>query len=73
MAVASPSGPRGFAQRSDSRTYAPLERDKAEAYLAAVLTMPCTTDEEAQWFVEATQSSSHFKTPAIMRRFETSV
>ena len=47
-------------------TYAPLERDKAEAYLAAVLTMPCTTDEEAQWFVEATQSSSHFKTPAIM-------
>lgn len=29
-------------------TYAPLEREKAEAYLAAVLTLPCGTDEEAQ-------------------------
>jgi hypothetical protein len=47
-------------------TYAPLERDKADAYLTAVLTMPCGTDEEAQWFVAAVQGSSHYKTPAIM-------
>lgn len=47
-------------------TYAPLERAKADTYLAAVLTMPCGTDEEAQWFVEAVQGSSHYKTPAIM-------
>ena len=47
-------------------TYAPLERAKAEAYLAAVLTMPCGTDDEAQLLVQATQYSSHFKTPAVM-------
>jgi hypothetical protein len=47
-------------------TYSPLDRDQAEAYLAAVLTMPCNTDEEAQWIVDASQGSSHFKTPAIM-------
>ena len=47
-------------------TYAPLEREKADAYLAAVLTMPCTTDDEATWLVSAVQSSSHYKTPAIM-------
>jgi hypothetical protein len=47
-------------------TYAPLERAKADAYLAAVLTMPCDTDEEAQRLVEAVQGSSHYKTPAIM-------
>ncbi len=38
-------------------TYSPLERDKAGAYLSAVLTMPCGTDEEAQSFVEAVQGS----------------
>ena len=27
-------------------TYGPLERDKADAYLSAVLTMPCGTDDE---------------------------
>src|SRR5437867_3373029 len=42
-------------------TYAPLQREKAEAYLAAVIAMPCGTDDEAQSFVEAAQSSSHFK------------
>jgi hypothetical protein len=47
-------------------TYQPLERRKADAYLAAVLTMPCGTDEEAGWLVEATQASSHYKTPAVM-------
>lgn len=47
-------------------TYSPLERDKADAYLAVVLTMPCSTDEDAQLFVEAAQTSSHFKTPAVM-------
>ena len=47
-------------------TYAPLDRGKADAYLAAVLTMPCGTDEEAQSFVEVVQGSSHYKTPAIM-------
>lgn len=47
-------------------TYGPLERDKADAYLAAVLTMPCGSDEEAQRLVEAVQGSSHYKTPAIM-------
>ena len=47
-------------------TYAPLERDKADAYLSAVLAMPCGTDEEAQRFVEAVQGSSHYKTPAVM-------
>jgi hypothetical protein len=47
-------------------TFAPLDRPKAEAYLAAVLTMPCNTDDEAQLFVEATQYSSHFKTLAVM-------
>ena len=43
-------------------TYSPLEREKADAYLAAVLTMPCATDEEATWLVSAVQSSSHYKT-----------
>jgi len=47
-------------------TYSPLEREKADAYLAAVLTMPCATDEEATWLISAVQSSSHHKTPAIM-------
>ena len=47
-------------------TYAPLEREKADAYLNAVLTMPCETDEEATWLVSAVQGSSHYKTPAIM-------
>lgn len=47
-------------------TYAPLEREKADAYLAAVLTMPCATDEEATWLISAVQGSSHYKTPAIM-------
>ena len=47
-------------------TYAPLERAKAEAYLTAVLTMPCGTDDEARLMVQATQYSSHFKTPAVM-------
>jgi hypothetical protein len=47
-------------------TYAPLEREKADAYLAAVLTMPCSTDEEATWLISAVQGSSHYKTPAIM-------
>jgi hypothetical protein len=47
-------------------TYAPLERAEADAYLSAVLAMPCGTDDEAQWFVEAAQGSSHYKTPAIM-------
>jgi hypothetical protein len=47
-------------------TYAPLDRGKADAYLSAVLTIPCGTDDEAQWFVEAVQGSSHYKTPAIM-------
>jgi hypothetical protein len=48
------------------RTYAPLERADADAYLSAVLAMPCGTDDEAQWLVEAAQGSSHYKTPAIM-------
>lgn len=47
-------------------TYAPLEREKAGSYLAAVLTMPCGTDDEAKLLVQATQYSSHFKTPAVM-------
>ena len=47
-------------------TYAPLNRDAADAYLAAVLTMPCGTDEEAQWLIGAVQGSSHYKTPAVM-------
>jgi hypothetical protein len=47
-------------------TYAPLDRDKADAYLSAVLLIPCGTDDEAQWFVEAVQGSPHYKTPAIM-------
>ena len=47
-------------------TYEPLDRDAADAYLAAVLTMPCGTDEEAQWLFAAAQGSSHYKTPAIM-------
>jgi hypothetical protein len=47
-------------------TYAPLQRDKAEAYLSTVLTMPCDSDEEARWLVEAAEASSHFKTPAVM-------
>jgi hypothetical protein len=48
------------------RTYAPLERAEADAYLSAVLAMPCGTDDEAQWLVEAAQGSSHYKTPAVM-------
>jgi hypothetical protein len=48
------------------RTYAPLERAGADAYLSAALAMPCGTDDEAQSFVEAVQGSSHYKTPAIM-------
>ena len=47
-------------------TYMPFERAKAESYLAAVLTMPCDTDDEAKLLVEATQYRSHFKTPAVM-------
>jgi hypothetical protein len=48
------------------RTYEPLDRGAADAYLAAVLTMPCGTDEEAQWLFSAVLGSSHYKTPAVM-------
>ena len=47
-------------------TIAPLEREKSDAYLAAVAELPCTTDEEAQSLVTAAQYSSHRKTPAVM-------
>lgn len=47
-------------------TYGPLEREKADAYLSMVLTMPCGTDDEAKLLLEASQGTSHYKTPAIM-------
>ena len=39
---------------------------KADAYLSAVLTMPCGTDDEAKLLLEASHGTSHYKTPAIM-------
>lgn len=42
------------------------DRSKAEAYLAAVMTMPCGTDEEAQLFVQASWYSYQIKTSEIM-------
>jgi hypothetical protein len=47
-------------------TFQPLERDRADAYLAQVMTMPCGTSQEAQLFAEAAGASSHYKTPAVM-------
>jgi len=40
-----------------------------EAWLAACLTLPWSTDEEALLFVEASRDSTHLKTPAILARW----
>jgi hypothetical protein len=45
------------------------EREKAERWLEAAMQMPCTTDEEAGLFIEASKCSSHVKTIAVMARW----
>ncbi len=46
--------------------HAPAE---AHAWLDACLALPWGTDEEASMFVEASRSSTHFKTPRVMARW----
>jgi len=41
----------------------------AKAWLSAAMEMPCTTDEEASLFVEATQASTHHKSMPVMARW----
>ena len=43
--------------------------DRERRWLAAALTMPWKTDEEACLFVEATEVCTHFKTMAVMGRW----
>jgi hypothetical protein len=42
------------------------ERDRAGAYLEAMLLLPCASDEDAKVFVEASQGSSHYKTATVL-------
>jgi len=49
----------------------PNYRDEAKAkrWLKAAMQMPCTTDDEAKLFVEASRWSTHFKTMDVMARW----
>ena len=49
----------------------PNRRDEAKArqWLKAAMRIPCTTDEEATLFVEASRWATHFKTMPVMARW----
>ncbi len=45
------------------------DKEKAKRWLAAAMQMPCSTDDEAVLFVEATDCASHFKTLEVLARW----